>query len=158
MVATENLLTAVTLNELQSTLVISNSKGLSETLPDIRTSTYQFAEMRKTINRTAHLTNEYVIWLLKLEIYWKYCGNEEKLLLRSNLSFFTIFCYLLLYVPVKAGTRFSLRDMRLFEMSEVEITRVDCLLVLRLRLQHKRSCNFCLSWASIFYCSELKTV
>ena len=30
------------------------------------------------------LTNVYVIWLLKLEIYWKYCGKEEKLLL-SNL-------------------------------------------------------------------------
>ena len=44
------------------------------------------AEMRKTINQTAHLTNEYEIWLLKLEIYWKYCGKEEQFLL-----FFTIF-------------------------------------------------------------------
>ena len=31
----------VDVNEIQSTLVISNSKGLSETLRDIRTSTYQ---------------------------------------------------------------------------------------------------------------------
>ena len=90
-----------------------------------------------------------------LKILWKRGEIAPKGLF---ILFFTIFCYLLLYVPVKTGTRFSLRDMRLFEMSEVEITRVDCLLVLRLRLQHKRSCNFCLSWASIFYCSELKTV
>ena len=33
-------------------------------------------------------TNEYIIWLLKLELYWKYCGKEEKLLLRSNFSSF----------------------------------------------------------------------
>ena len=83
----------------------------------------RFSEMRKTIHRTAHLTNEYVIWLLKLEIYWKYCGKEEKLL----LLFSTIFCYLLLDVRVKTGTRFSLRDKRLFEISEVAITRVDCI-------------------------------
>ena len=30
----------------------------------------------------------YVIRLLKLEIYWKYCGKEEKLLLRSIFSSF----------------------------------------------------------------------
>ena len=45
------------------------------------------AEVRKPINRTTLLTNECVIWLLK-EIYWKYCGKEEKLLLRSNFSSF----------------------------------------------------------------------
>ena len=72
----------------------------------------KLAEMRKIINRTARLTNEYVIWLLKLEIYWKYCGKEEQFL----LFFYTIFCYLLLGVPVKTGTRFSLLDKRLFEI------------------------------------------
>ena len=34
--------------------------------------------------------------------------------------------YMLLDFHVKAGTRFSLRDKRLFEISEVEITRVNC--------------------------------
>ena len=29
---------------------------------------------------------------------------------------------------VKTGTRFSLRNKRLFEESEVEVTRVDCML------------------------------
>ena len=35
-----------------------------------------------------HLTNACVIWLLKLETYWKYCGKEEKFLLSSNFSSF----------------------------------------------------------------------
>ena len=29
---------------------------------------------------------------------------------------------------LKTGTRFSLRDKRLFEITEVEITRVDCII------------------------------
>ena len=37
----------------------------------------------------------------------------------------TIFCYLSLDFYVKTGIRFSLRDKRLFEITEVEITRVD---------------------------------
>ena len=39
----------------------------------------------------------------------------------------TIFCYLKLDFYVKTGIRFSLRDKRLFEITEVEITRVDCI-------------------------------
>ena len=38
----------------------------------------------------------------------------------------TIFYYLMLDFYVKTGIRFSLRDKRLFEIIEVEITRVDC--------------------------------
>ena len=38
----------------------------------------------------------------------------------------TIFLYLMLDLYVKTGIRFSLRDKRLFEITEVEITRVDC--------------------------------
>ena len=37
-----------------------------------------------------------------------------------------IFYYLMLDFYVKTGIRFSLRDKRLFEITEVEITRVDC--------------------------------
>ena len=37
----------------------------------------------------------------------------------------TIFYYLMLDFYVKIGIRFSLRDKRLFEIIEVEITRVD---------------------------------
>ena len=44
---------------------------------------------------------------------------EEQLLLLST------FCYLMLDVYVKTRIRFSLRDKRLFMITEVEITRVD---------------------------------
>ena len=55
---------------LQSTLVISNSKGLSKILRDIRTSTYQICRIEKKIIRTTTFNKYiYVIGLLKLEIY-----------------------------------------------------------------------------------------
>ena len=41
----------------------------------------------------------------------------------------TIFYYLMLNFYVKTGIRFSLRDKRLFEITEVEITRVDSILI-----------------------------
>ena len=44
------------------------------------------------------------------------------------LPFSTIFYDLMLDFYVKTGIRFSLRDKRLFEITEVEITRVDCML------------------------------
>ena len=40
----------------------------------------------------------------------------------------TIFYYLVLDFYVNTGIRFSLRDKRLFEITEVEIARVDCTL------------------------------
>ena len=48
-------------------------------------------------------------------------AHEEQFLPLS-----TVFCYLMLDFYVKTGIRFSLRDKRLFEITEVEITRVDC--------------------------------
>ena len=59
-----------------------------------------------------------------LKILWKRgeIAPEEQFLLFS-----TIFFYMLLDFHVKVGTRFSLRDKRLFEISEVEITRVNCI-------------------------------
>ena len=59
-----------------------------------------------------------------LKILWKRkeIAPEEQFLLLS-----TIFCYLMLDFFVKTGIRFSLRDKRLFEISEVELTRVDCM-------------------------------
>ena len=47
---------------------------------------------------------------------------EEQFLLLS-----TIFCYLMLDFYVEIRIRFSFRDKRLFEITEVEITRVDCI-------------------------------
>ena len=46
---------------------------------------------------------------------------------KQFLPLSTIFCYLLFDFYVKTGIRFSLRDKRLFEITEVEITRVDCI-------------------------------
>ena len=61
----------------------------------------------------------------KLEIYWFYSGKEEKLLLRSNFSSFPqyfVACCLFCCLCVKTGTRFSLRDKRLYQISEVNCT------------------------------------
>ena len=57
-----------------------------------------------------------------LKMFWKRgeIAHYEQFLLLS-----TIFCYLLLDFNVKTGTRFSPRDKRLFEITEVEIMRVD---------------------------------
>ena len=46
--------------KIQSTLVISNSKGLSEILRDIRISTYQICRIEEKIIRTTTLTNIYI--------------------------------------------------------------------------------------------------
>ena len=59
-----------------------------------------------------------------LKILWKRgeIAPEEQFLLLS-----TIFCYLMLDFCLNTRIRFSLRDKRLFEITEVEITRVDCI-------------------------------
>ena len=66
-----------------------------------------------------------------LKILWKRgkIAPEEQFLRLS-----TLFCYLMLDFYVKRGIRFSLRDKRLFEITEVEITRVDCIICVRLSL------------------------
>ena len=60
-----------------------------------------------------------------MKILWKRGEIAPK---EQFLLFSTIFCCLLVDLCVKTGTRFSLRDKRLFEISEFEITRVDCIL------------------------------
>ena len=61
-----------------------------------------------------------------LKILWKRgeIAPEEQFLLLC-----TIFCYLMLDFYVKTRIRFSLRDKRLFEITEVEITKVDCIFI-----------------------------
>ena len=63
-----------------------------------------------------------------LKILWKRgkIAPEEQFLPLS-----TIFYYLILDFYVKTGIRFSLRDKRLFEITEVEIMRVDCIALLK---------------------------
>ena len=59
-----------------------------------------------------------------LKILWKrgeIAPEEKQFLLLS-----TIFCYLMLDFYVKTGVGISLQDKLLFEITKVEITRVDC--------------------------------
>ena len=66
-----------------------------------------------------------------LKILWKRgkIAPEEQFLPLS-----TIFYYLMLDFYVKTGIRFSLRDKRLFEITEVEITKVDYIYLLKIYL------------------------
>ena len=59
-----------------------------------------------------------------LKILWERgeIAPEEQFLL-----LYTRFCYLMLDFYVKTRIRCSLRDKRLFEITKVEITRVDCI-------------------------------
>ena len=60
---------------IQSTLVISNSKGLSEILRDIRTSTYQICRIEEKIIRLTTFNKYICNWILEvrdiLKILWK---------------------------------------------------------------------------------------
>ena len=63
-----------------------------------------------------------------LKILWEMgeIAPEEQFLPLS-----TIFYNLMLDFYVKTGIRYSLRDKRLFEITEVEITRVDCIFLVK---------------------------
>ena len=91
-------------------------------ISDLRNSGKQLIEQPPLTDWICNLTPE-------LKIYWKYCGRGEIAPKEQFLLFSTILCCLLVDLYVKTGTRFRLRVKRLFEISEVEITRVDCILV-----------------------------
>ena len=58
---------------------------------------------------------------------WKILWKREKIAPEEQfLPLSKIFYYMMLDFYVKTGVRFSLRDKQLFEITEVEITRVDC--------------------------------
>ena len=93
---------------IQSTLVISKSKGSSKTLRVIRTSTYQICSIEEKTIWTA----KFYKWLCNLiilvrNIYWKYYGKGENFApYEQFLLFSTIFCDLILNFCVKTRTRF----------------------------------------------------
>ena len=82
---------------IQSTLVISKSKGLYEIIRDIRTSTYQICRLEEKRIQTTTFNKHICNWTLGvrgiLKILWKRgeIAPQEQFLL-----FFTIFFYLLL--------------------------------------------------------------
>ena len=59
--------------------------------------------------------------MLKILLKMGEIAPEEQFLLLP-----TMFCYPMLDFYVKTRMRFSLRDKQLFEITDVEITRVDC--------------------------------
>ena len=112
---------------IESTLVISCQTDPLKHFEISVLRNIRCAELRKIPIEQPKFTNEHVICLISLELYveilWKRreIAPEEQFLLLS-----IIFCYLMLDFYVKTRIRFSLRDKRLFEITEVEITRVDC--------------------------------
>ena len=86
----------------------------------------RFAELRK--NKYFHKWTFNLAPKVKniLKILWK---RGEIAPSEQFHLFSTIFCYLFLNFHVKTGSRFSLRDKRLFEISVVEITGVACILI-----------------------------
>ena len=68
-----------------------------------------------------------------LKILWKRreIAPEEQFLLLS-----TIFSYVMLDFYVRTRIRFSLRDKWLFKITDVEITRVDCIEFNNIRQKH----------------------
>ena len=70
-----------------------------------------------------------------MNILWKRgeIAPGEQFLLLS-----TILYYLMLDFYVKTRIRFSLRDKRLFEITEVEITRDDCICIKQVKAKMGR--------------------
>ena len=81
-----------------------------------------------------------------LKILWKRgkVAPEEQFLPLS-----TIFYYLMLDFYVKTGIRFSLRDKRLFEITEVEITRVNCTYIMYINLMQILGAKILINHSSI---------
>ena len=92
----------------------------------------RFVVLRKKQLELPNFTNDYVIGLLKLEIYMENIWKRGEIAPQEQfLLFSTIFCNLILDLCVKTRTRFSFRDKQVFEITEAEITRVDCIKTLK---------------------------
>ena len=84
MIDTQEIVPLIT--NIQSTLVISKMKGPSETLRDIRSSTYQIFRIEENTNQQLNFTNEYVIRLLYLEIYIENIVEKRRSCSRGAIS------------------------------------------------------------------------
>ena len=88
----------------------------------------RFAELRKIPIEQPNFTNEHIIDSFSQKYVLKILWNRGEIAPEEQfLLLFTIFSYLMLDFYVKTRIGFSLRDKRLFEITEVEITRVDCI-------------------------------
>ena len=88
----------------------------------------RFAKLRKKYIEQPHLTNEYVIWLLKIGVYIENIVEKKK-----NCSLGAVF-------PLFH----RILSPRLFEIRQVEIPRVDCMFKPthdNSRRVHRHSCS-----------------
>ena len=67
----------------------------------------------------------------------------------------TILCYLLLDFYVKRRTIFSLRDKQLFEITESELTRVNCIFILMVNGYTFRTSYSAFSFDAFFFKGRL---
>ena len=74
--------------QIQSILVISNSKGHSEILRDIRTSTYQICRIEEKIIRATTFNKYMCNWTLEVRDLVKILWKRGEIALRSNFSSF----------------------------------------------------------------------
>ena len=101
--------------KIQSTLVISNSKGLSEIFRDIRTSIYRICRIEKKIIRTTTFNKFICNWTLEVTY------SENIVEKRRNCNFSSVpqyFSPVVRFLCLDRDKIFSLRDKRLFEISE----------------------------------------
>ena len=75
---------------IQSTLVFSNSKGLSEILRDIRTSTYQICRIEEKLIRLTTFNKYMCNWTLEVRYVVKILVKREIAPLEQLLLFSTI--------------------------------------------------------------------
>ena len=72
---------------LQSTLVISNSKGPSEILRDIRTSTYQICRIEEKLIQLTTFNKYMCNWTLEVRDILKILWKRGEFLLFSTILF-----------------------------------------------------------------------
>ena len=82
--------------QIQSTLVISNSKGPSETLQDIRASTCQIFIIEEKIIRKTTFNKFICNWTLDVNDIWKILWKRGEI--RSNFSSFPQYFLLVVHV------------------------------------------------------------
>ena len=105
---------------------LSKSKGHPEAIRDIRTSTYQICRIEENTNRKTKFHKKiYYLTPLARNIYRNYCGERRNCSSEAISPLIYNILLLILDLCVQTRTRFSFRDKRLFEIIEVEITRVD---------------------------------
>ena len=113
---------------LQSTFIISKTKGLSEILRDIGTSTYQICRIEEKNNQIIRFHKGIYNLTPDVRDIEKYCGEGEKMILRSNFFLSPQYFITCCKISMLKRKNILFRDKQSFGISDVEITRVNCIL------------------------------